>query len=159
MRNSLIVALIVALMFSCKKQKVEVKENFASFGEKISTDSVLTSLEMFEKYKSLKVKDTIQVKFRSKIESVCQAKGCWMNLELADNQSAFVKFKDYGFFMPLNSADSETIVSGKAFISVESVEELKHYAKDEGKSQAAIDSIIAPKTNYSFLANGVLIKK
>ena len=36
---------------------------------------------------------------------------------------------------------------------------LKEYAKDSGKSQAAIDSIIAPETNYSFLADGVLIKK
>jgi len=44
-------------------------------------------------------------------------------------------------------------------VSIESVEELKHYAKDEGKSQAAIDSIVAPKTNYSFMADGVLIKK
>jgi hypothetical protein len=36
---------------------------------------------------------------------------------------------------------------------------LKHYAKDAGKSQAAIDSIIKPETTYSFLADGVLIKK
>jgi hypothetical protein len=114
---------------------------------------------MLEKYKSLKEKDTVLVKFRSKIESVCQAKGCWMNLKLSETQTAFVKFKDYGFFMPLNCADNEAVVSGKAFISVETVEELKHYAKDEGKSQAAIDSIVAPKTNFSFVANGVLIKK
>jgi hypothetical protein len=50
-------------------------------------------------------------------------------------------------------------VNGKAFVSIESVDELKHYAKDAGKSQVAIDSIIAPKTTYSFLADGVLIQE
>jgi hypothetical protein len=50
-------------------------------------------------------------------------------------------------------------VHGKAFVSVESIEELKHYAKDAGKSQAAIDSIVAPEVTYSFEANGVLLKQ
>jgi hypothetical protein len=51
------------------------------------------------------------------------------------------------------------VVNGKAYVSVESVEDLKHFAKDAGKSQAAIDIIIAPETTYSFMADGVLIKK
>ena len=50
-------------------------------------------------------------------------------------------------------------MNGKAFISVESVADLKHYAKDAGKSQAAIDSIIEPEVTYTFMANGVLIAK
>ena len=42
---------------------------------------------------------------------------------------------------------------------LESVDELKHYAKDAGKSQAAIDSIQTPVTTYAFIADGVLIKE
>jgi len=75
-----------------------------------------------------------------------------------NDEKVFVKFKDYGFFMPLNAKNEEVIVNGKAFLSVESVDELKHYAKDAGKSQAAIDSIQSPITTYAFLADGVLIK-
>jgi hypothetical protein len=82
-----------------------------------------------------------------------------MNMSLTEDKNTFVRFKDYGFFMPLNAAGSEAIVNGKAFISVETVDELKHYAKDAGKSQAAIDSITEPKVSYSFLSNGVLIKE
>ncbi len=82
-----------------------------------------------------------------------------MNLEMSNDEEVFVKFKDYAFFMPLNAKDEEVIVNGKAFISIESVDELKHYAKDAGKSQTAIDSIKEPKTTYSFLADGVLIKE
>jgi hypothetical protein len=99
------------------------------------------------------------VVFKSKIVAVCQKKGCWMNLTLNEKESSFVKFKDYGFFVPLNAADKETVVKGKAFVSIESVDELKHYAQDAGKSQAAIDSILKPETTYGFMADGVLIKK
>ena len=51
------------------------------------------------------------------------------------------------------------LLKEKHYVSVESVDDLKHYAKDAGKSQEAIDSITEPKTTYSFMANGVLIKK
>lgn len=82
-----------------------------------------------------------------------------MKMQLAGDDTSFVKFKDYGFFVPLNADDSEAIVSGKAFVDVVSVEELKHYAKDAGKSAAEIAKITKPEITYSFLASGVYIKK
>ena len=107
----------------------------------------------------MKKGDSITVKFITKINSVCKKKGCWMKLDLGNGESAFVKFKDYGFFVPKNAQDKDVIVNGKAFVSIESVDVLKHYAKDAGKSQAAIDSITEPKVTYSFMADGVLIAK
>lgn len=80
-----------------------------------------------------------------------------MKLDLADEKEAFVKFKDYGFFMPLNSKDREVIVNGKAFLEIVSVEELKHFAKDAGKSDAEIDAITSPKRTLSFESDGVLM--
>jgi hypothetical protein len=82
-----------------------------------------------------------------------------MNVELGEDKKAFIRFKDYGFFMPFNAAGSEAIMNGKAFVSVESIDELKHYAKDAGKSQEEIDAITEPEVTYSFTANGVLIKQ
>ncbi len=164
MKNIFIVLAFGIVISSCKKENIGIgkvigNEKFASFGDSISSENVLSKDYMFKKYAALKEGDTIDVKFRSNIKSVCQKKGCWMNMDLNDKNEAFVKFKDYGFFMPKNASGSQAIVSGKAFISVETVAELKHYAKDAGKSQAAIDSILVPKTNYSFMANGVLIKQ
>jgi hypothetical protein len=132
---------------------------YASFGKKITKDGAITKEQMNAKYDKLKKGDTIDVKFTSKIQDVCSKKGCWMNLDLGNNEKAFVKFKDYAFFMPLNSAGSETIVSGKAFVSITSVDELKHYAKDAGKSKAEIDKITKPEKSYGFMADGVLIKE
>ena len=137
----------------------EVKVEYASFGDKIVADNALSKEQMMKKYKNLKPGDTVSVKFRSKINDVCQKKGCWMAMELPNGQETFVKFRDYGFFVPLNAADSEAIVSGKAFISETSVAQLKHYAKDGGASEEEIAKITAPKIEYKFMANGVLISK
>lgn len=137
----------------------EVKVDYASFGDKILADKALTKEEMLKKYKSLKPGDTLAVKFRSKINDVCQKKGCWMSLELPGGKESFVKFKDYAFFVPLNAADQEAIVSGKAFISETSVAQRKHYAKDGGASEEEIAKITEPKVEYKFMADGVLISR
>ena len=137
----------------------EVKVEYASFGSKILADRALTKEQMLAKYKTLKKGDTINVKFKSNIKSVCKKKGCWMKMDLANNSESFVRFKDYGFFVPLNADNSEAIVSGRAFVDEISVAELQHYAKDGGKSQAEIDKITQPKITYAFQADGVLISK
>lgn len=139
--------------------KAETKADYAAFGDKIVADKALSKEEMLKKYKGLKAGDTIAVKFKSKIKDVCQKKGCWMAMQLPNEKQTFVKFKDYAFFVPLNAADQEAIVSGKAFISETSVAQLRHYAKDGGKSEAEISKITEPKIEYKFLADGVLISK
>lgn len=133
--------------------------DYASFGDKILADNALTKEQMLKKYKNLKQGDTVNVKFKTKVADVCKKKGCWMALELPGTESAFVKFKDYGFFVPLNATGEEAVVSGKAFVTETSVEELRHYAKDGGKSKEEIAKITSPKVEYGFLADGVLISR
>jgi hypothetical protein len=134
-------------------------KDYALFGEKFKVAKLLTKEQMLKKYKTLKKGDTITVQFESKIKSVCKKKGCWMKMDLAGDDTSFVKFKDYGFFVPLNADDSQAIVYGKAFVDVVSVDELKHYAKDGGKSAAEIAKITKPEVTYSFMATGVYIRK
>lgn len=143
------------------KTKTEAKPalKYAAFGTKITADKALSKEQMTQKYASLKKGDTINVKFKSKIMSVCKKKGCWMKMDLADSKESFIRFKDYGFFVPLNADNSDAVVSGKAFIDVISVDELKHYAKDGGKPQEEIDKITQPKITYAFQADGVLIQE
>jgi hypothetical protein len=153
---------ILCLSISCETKKdgpLKAEISYAKFGDSITTEQALTSAEMMEKYASLKAGDTLSVKFKSTIHEICQNKGCWMTMELTDGAEAFVKFKDYGFFVPMNAQKRAVIVEGKAFIEETPIAELKHYAEDEGKSKAAIDSIVAPKKEFKFLAHGVLIAK
>lgn len=139
--------------------KEEVKVEYASFGSKIVADKALSKEDMLKKYKGLKPGDTVAVKFKSKIKDVCQKKGCWMAMELPGGKESFVKFKDYAFFVPLNAAEQDAVISGKAFVSETSVAQLKHYAKDGGQSEAEIAKITEPKVEYKFMADGVLISK
>ena len=44
---------------------------------------------MMSKFESLKEGDTVDVKFTSKINDICQKKGCWMNVALENDNSAF----------------------------------------------------------------------
>ncbi|HPF12160.1 MAG TPA: DUF4920 domain-containing protein [Flavobacteriaceae bacterium] len=129
---------------------------YQSFGDKIDDANVITMDEMKAKYASMHLGDTVDVKFTSKVNSVCQAKGCWMRLDLGEAES-FVKFKDYAFFMPKDIAGQEVIVEGKAYVEETSVEDLKHFAKDAGKTQEEIDAITEPEKTFAFLSSGVLI--
>jgi hypothetical protein len=161
MKKLLLILFVLLLAISCNKKetKIESKPTYASFGEKITEESAVSKEVLLEKYKTLKIGDTLAIKVTSKINEICQNKGCWMTLDLGNNETAFVKFKEYGFFVPMNAQKRNTIIEGKAFIEVTSVAELKHYAEDEGKSEKEIAEITAPKTEYKFLAHGVLISK
>jgi hypothetical protein len=107
----------------------------------------------------MQIGDSINSKMSAKVISVCQAKGCWMTLNLENGNEVMVKFKDYGFFMPKDIAGKEVIINGKAFVNEVSVDELRHYAEDAGKTDEEIESITEPKKTFSFEADGVLLKQ
>ena len=163
-----LVGVFLISLVSCKNEQqkktdenVEKQEvSYISFGDEISEDDVISKDEMAKKFENLKPGDTIDVKFATAINEVCKSKGCWMNVDLGDeSQDALVKFKDYGFFMPLNSDNKEVIVQGKAFVETTSVAELRHLAKDGGKSEEEIEKITEPKRSLSLVSDGVLMKK
>jgi len=137
----------------------ESQSQFVSLGAEISPDATSNTAVMTEKYELLKANDTLQVKFKGVVTEVCQSKGCWMKLELTNGEKAMVRFKDYGFFMPMDIAGKEVIVNGLAFVEEMSVEDQQHYAKDAGKSAAEIAQITNPKKAYGFEADGVLLKE
>lgn len=164
MKKIIAIATLSVVLISCNKKedkivKPDSKISYASFGDKISEENAISKDDMLAKYKSLKSGDTITVKLATKINEICQNKGCWMTLDLGNEKNAFVKFKDYAFFVPMNAQKRDAIVEGKAFVEETSVAELKHYAEDEGKSAEEVAKITEPKTEYKFLANGVLISK
>lgn len=107
----------------------------------------------------LQTKDTIKVKIKAVVVSSCSKKGCWMNLKIDDKTTAFVKMKDYEFFVPTAIEGKTVVLEGIAWNETTSVEELKHYAEDGKKSQAEIDAIKEPKKEVRFLADGILVVK
>ena len=145
------------------KGSAEVKDLYAYqvYGESFDIQKPLTSVELGNLYDNMKNGDVIEnVQFKSTIESVCKKKGCWMKVDLGKGEEqSFVRFKDYGFFMPLDGEKAEVIVHGKAFVSEISVDKLRHYAEDEGKSKEEIAKITKPQLQFNFEADGVFLKE
>ena len=122
------------------------------YGEKISsTDLQLLSNIDFNN-------ESVRTKLEGEIISTCPKKGCWIEMKI-DDKDVFVKFKDYGFFVPKSGMEGKkAIIQGLASIDTVSVKDLKHYAEDAGKSKSEIEKITSPEIKISFLAEGVVIK-
>jgi hypothetical protein len=155
--------LLFALAFACKnqppaEQAQDVGKVFEQgvYGDTIETDGALTVAATLE---SLKTQDSMMCAVSGYVTSVCQAKGCWMMLSEnpADTTGIFVKFRDYGFFVPKDLSGSKVVVRGKAFKEITSVDELRHYAEDEGKSKEEIEAITQPMEEMKFMADGVVV--
>lgn len=160
MKQILFIISLTVLVISCKETKKENQsktEKYASFGAKISDDKAMSQDELFTTFKGLKKGDTVAVKFNSKINAVCKKKGCWMRLPLDKDNETLVRFKDYGFFMPLNADGKEVVVSGKAYVDIVTVADQRHYAKDEGLSDEEINKITEDKVTYAVESDGVLM--
>ena len=165
MKNYILLTALAAITFftSCKENKVTVETaadgtEVQYFGEKITADGAISYDELLAKLETAETVENVKVK--GKVDGVCQAKGCWMNIVSAadaDKESMFVKFKDYGFFMPLD-LEGEVVMRGRAYKEETSVDELRHYAEDEGKSAEEIAAITEPITELKFMADGVVIQ-
>lgn len=167
--------MVIALIsLSCKEQVEETKKEgevavletkeqadqmtYTSYGEKITDQDVMAISNIKEQYKNLKEGDTISVKFKAPINAVCKSKGCWMRMDLGNEEEVFVKFKDYAFFVPTD-ASGEAIVQGKAFVEETSVVDQQHLALDAGMSADDIAAITEPKRELKLMAEGVLMEK
>ena len=126
------------------------------FGEKINGKGAIGATELPKKMGS---KEKMTAKVSGTVESVCQAKGCWMKVKTADGQTMRVSFKDYGFFVPKDIAGKTVVFEGEAKMKTTSVAELQHYAEDAGKSKEEIAKITEPKRELTFVAEGVIVKK
>ena len=150
MKKILFAALALFFSVATFAQKTEY------FGSKISPDGAIPVTAL--KAKMGKNSQIDNIKVSGDIESCCQAKGCWMKIVNGSDPSIRVTFKDYGFFVPLDSGGKKAIMEGKAYMKVTPVDELRHYAEDAGKSKKEIAKIKKPKKELVFEATGVIIQ-
>ncbi|MCB9527018.1 MAG: DUF4920 domain-containing protein [Myxococcales bacterium] len=94
---------------------------------------------------------TVQV--AGKVQTVCQKKGCWMTMA-GEKARARITFKDYAFFVPLDSDGHDVIVEGVVEVKTLDEGERRHLAEDAGKS---IDEI--PQHELRLVASAVELRQ
>ena len=118
-------------------------------------DSSIKNLQVEKE--SLMNTGTKTSKISGRIVETCSKKGCWMTLDTGKD-TLFIKFRDYAFFVPTDSVEGkQAIIQGDLFLDTVTVEMLKHYAEDAGKSKDEIAQITEPSYDVGFTADGVII--
>jgi hypothetical protein len=94
------------------------------------------------------------------ITEVCSHQGCWIKLKDPKNPAAedlFIRTRDHAFLVPRNSHGHAARIYGDAEISELSVDDLRHYAEEAGKSEAQIAAITQPRRTVTFWADTIVI--
>ena len=106
----------------------------------------------------LEGKQIADVKVKGKVVEVCKAEGCWLRMQTPAG-NMLIKMKDHAFMVPLAMNGKTIVAEGTATLKETTVEMLKHYAEDAGKSKEEIDAIKEPKKEIVLQATGILVVK
>ena len=148
----LIPVLLLAFTLMAQPPKGPAEKGM-TFGKKTTAEAAITASELPAK---LTGADAVEVKVTGKVTEVCKAEGCWLRMETA-NGSMLIKMKDHAFLVPLSMNGKTIVVDGVATLKETSVEMLRHYAEDAGKSKAEIEAIKEPKKEITMQAKGILV--
>ena len=146
---------ILSLGFSANAQITPAAPG-VMYGGKTTAENAITVPELETKMLTM---EKYQGKVTGTVVSVCEKKGCWMKLQQANGEGIMIRFKDYAYFMPKNIVGKQVVLDGTAVIETTSVEMLRHYAEDGGKSKEEIEKITEPKKAVEFIADAVLVTK
>ena len=144
---------LLCLTAMAQPNKTQAKKG-SIYGKKSTAAGAIEVNTLEEK---LAAADKYVGKVKGTVASVCEKKGCWMKLATTEGEGIMIRFKDYKFFMPLNIVGKDVVLTGQAKKTITSVEMLKHYAEDAGKTKEEIEKITEPKTEIEFIATGVLV--
>ncbi len=131
---------------------VEVEKGGEFLGESFNVEEEIKLINLVSEMEN---SDSLIAVVEAQVTEVCQAKGCWMKVDLPNGESMRVTFKDYEFFMPKDLSGKYVKMEGVAKKEETNVETLKHFAEDAGKSEEEIAQITKPKMDYKFVASGV----
>lgn len=154
--SMLLLAGLFAATTSIAQTNITPAKPGVTYGKAINAEQAIEMTDLHQKLQS----DTIYTgKVEGKVVEVCKKKGCFMKLERASGEPVMVKFTDYAFFMPQDILGKTVVIEGVAKVNETSVERLKHFAEDAGKSKEEIAKITAPKKDIVIVADGVVVVK
>jgi hypothetical protein len=154
-----LILLVLCLVFSAitfAQSTITPANAGVTYGKAVTAGNALNT----EALNTILNKDSVyNGKITGTVVEVCKKKGCFMKLSQANGNPIMVQFTDYAYFMPQNIVGKTVVVEGKAKVKETSIERLKHYAADAGKTKEEIAMINQPKKDISIMADGVLVVK
>lgn len=149
--------LLAMLSISYAQQSIKAAKAGVTYGKTIDNKNAVSVKTLESK---LQTNKDFTGKIEGEVVSVCKKKGCFLTLKREGSpEPIMVRFTDYAYFVPEDLIGKTIVVEGKAKMKETSVEWLKHYAEDEGKSKEEIAKIKEPKKDISIVADGVLVIK
>ncbi|MCO5935453.1 DUF4920 domain-containing protein [Mucilaginibacter sp. RB4R14] len=152
------ILLAMCLGFSANtfaQSTIKLADAGVTYGKTVTADNAVST----EALNTLSSDSVYNGKITGTVIEVCKKKGCFMKLQQANGTPIMVQFTDYAYFMPQNIVGKIVVVEGKAKVKETSVERLKHYAADAGKTKEEIAMINTTKKVISIMADGVLVVK
>jgi len=158
-------ALIVALVFaaSCGDSKEMTGNSDSpdlgkSYGpvevnpeEAVSVDKVLEV--------NKKMLEPTEFTFEGELVEICSKAGCWVNIDAGNGETFMVRFKDHFTIPPGTKPGTRAYLHGVAYNDTVSVDMLRHFAEDAGKSPEEIEKITEPSFELGFTADGIVLIK
>ncbi len=146
-----IVVLFIGLSLQAQPPEITAVAGM-SFGAKTNESKAVKAEELH----TVLADKEAAIKVKGKVVEVCKAEGCWLRMETASG-SMLIKMKNHAFLVPLSLNGKTIIAEGTASMKETSVDMLKHYAEDAGKSAEDIAKITEPKREIVMQATGILV--
>lgn len=99
------------LLLGITFQSANAQDSWEEYGEAITAEGALNATEAIPHF----TEEGENIKVQGTVTAVCDKVGCWAQFVTVDDQKIRIKFKDYSFFIPTESAGQTMIAEGIAF--------------------------------------------
>lgn len=168
-----IAPLLLVLVAGCAETSTDappatpvVAADYVPFGEPVALDDGTPTVTPSALLADPAAYDGETVRVEGTIAEMCRMMGCWLTLrDTGAEAGETVRVRvptdeegEYVYTFPTDLGMIDAIVEGTVEVDTMSVDELRHYAEDEGRSQEEIDAITEPKPTVVLTARGALVE-
>jgi Domain of unknown function (DUF4920) len=156
----LLIATFFVSLHVIGQEAVKQQETCADPGEVIKRGAALGNAPVVQFSEALATPRLFSgrtVRIAGIVERNCTEKGCWMELApKLGSPGVRVTFKDYGFFIPLNSKGMKAIAEGEFAVATMSKEKADHLEAEGARLKRNADGTV---NEVSFIASAVELRK
>ncbi len=145
---------VLSLIIGCGSGQNDDVDTWYNYGESITKSDFINVSHAVENIDGFA---EIPVVVEGTITQVCQSRGCWMVVE-DGGKSIRIRFADYGFFVPWESAGKYVRVQGTLSMETISEETARHWAEEADDPDVNPGEIHGDQEVVMMMATAVSIK-